>query len=47
MQALYVPTVSADVQTIAQDERQHRTEFLAILDINRNVLNILATDPIL
>lgn len=46
-QALYILTVSADVQTIAQDERQHHTEFLAILDTNGNVLNILTTDPVL
>lgn len=44
MQALYVSTVSADVQTIAQDERQHHTEFPAILDSHGNILTI---DPVL
>lgn len=47
MQALYVPTAPADVQTIAQDERQHHTEFLTILDSDGNVPNTLTTDPAL
>lgn len=47
VQALYAPTAPADVQTIAQDERQHHTEFLTILDSSGNIPNTLTIDPAL